>query len=534
MINIILEEHLAENWITIHQSTHFRGWASYQDSIYYGEKMNDIDFGNNEFEFISKIENLNGNFAVIHKTETKTFVAVDRIMSFPILYAANNDGTIISDNIENIRNYMIIEKTDFFRTQECIATGFVTGNKTLYEGIYILEAGQYMVIDNQTGKYTIKDYFVYKHKNYYDLSEEQFCKLHDSVILNVFKRMLDSIQEKPIVLFLSGGYDSRLAAVTLKKLNYEKVICVSFGKKNNKEVVVAKHIAEELGFQWIRIDKQNDIVSNMQNTERFRNYIFKASNGYVLPYMQGILCDSLIQKGIIPENSIFVTGNSGDFIEGKQFSSKFSEGEKYTKEAIIDAIIDKHYMVFGDKFSQKKCFKDFILELIPIKNEYTYEECQDIFDFFNWRERQAKYVISDVRCYDDLLSKEWRLPLWDNELVDFWLRVPTHLRKDRKLYYQCIRQETFPTANNTTWFMHLTKILKRKALWLVKILYPIRKLWIYFTGNDQAYLIDTKGFLLLLFVTKGYQMMNITTRIYYVLTNYYNKYTESFMDYIKN
>lgn len=532
MINIFLEEHLAENWYT-NQNTYFRGWFFYEGLMYYGEKIKDIDFGNSEIGFKIKIQKFNGNFAIIHKTEEKTFIAVDRIMSFPILYAINDNTFIVNDNIEKILQYKNIKQTDFFCTQEFIATGFVSGNKTLYKDIFMLEAGQYLIVDNHSGKYEVKDYFLHSHSNYYDLSEEQLCKLHDSIVLNVFKRMLESIQGKTIVLFLSGGYDSRLVAVTLKKLNYKKIICVSFGNKNNKEVIVAKSIADELGYKWIRIDNPKRLISEIQITEKFRNFVYKASNGYVLPYMQGLLCYKLVEEGIIPKNSVFVTGNSGDVIEGDQFSDKFQESKKYTKDDIINAIIEKHYMEFGYRFSQKKCFRDFISELIPTKKEYTYEECQDLYEFFNWRQRQAKYVVSDVRCYDDFLGMEWRLPLWDNELVDFWLKVPTHLRKNRKLYYQCVREENYPTANKVTSFMKVAKYLKRNAHWLVKILYPIRKIWVYLREDDQIYLTDTKGFFTLLYLTKGYRMETITTRIYYILTNYYNKYIESFQNYIR-
>lgn len=311
----------------------------------------------------------------------------------------------------------------------------------------------------------------------------------------------------------------------LKRLNYENVYCISFGKEDNKEVIAAKDVAKKLGLKWTLITFPNNYLKSMFNNDEFNKYIIKATNGVCTPYYQGILAGEFIKRGFIPEESVLVTGNSGDLLEGDQFSSNFIEGQLYTKDVIIDQIINSHYMIFGKKHSKKKIFRKYIenslLDVLEDKDAYTYEECQDILEFFNWRERQSKYVVNDVRCYDDFLGVEWRLPLWDYEFMDFWLKVPIELRKNRKLYYEYIKEERYLTANNPTIYHKIMNFIKERSMFIIELLYPVRKLMHYCWGDTPFYSVTLKDYLDILKITKGYRTNTITTHIYTELKELY-------------
>jgi len=51
----------------------------------------------------------------------------------------------------------------------------------------------------------------------------------------------------------------------------------------------------------------------------------------------------------------------------------------------------------------------------------------------DWQERQAKFIVNSVRVYE-FWGYEWRIPLWDNQLMDFFSGVPLKLRLEKKLY----------------------------------------------------------------------------------------------------
>lgn len=486
-----------------------------------------FDDVSSENEFVKKLKALNGNFAVIHTVGGKTFAAVDRIMSFPILYARKHNNVLISDSAETLRAYLDIHKVDLCRAQEFISAGFVTGNHTLFEGISMLQAGQYLVVEDATGEITVKDYFIHTHGEYYDLTTEKLCELHDQVVLRVFRRLINSINGGHITLFLSGGYDSRLIAVSLSRLKYQNVTCVSFGDPRSKEVRVAKSVADELGFAWVLIHSSRRFFESLSESDRYENFLIQSSNGYVIPYFQGVVIERLIQDGTIPKDTIVLSGNSGDVIEGNQFCTKFEEGNSYSRDDIIDSLIDKHYRVFGKRESQENMLRGFISECIPDRSCYSYEECQDIYECFNWRQRQAKYVVNDVRCYDSYWGTRWRLPLWDNELVDFWLRVPTQARAYRRLYYEYVKAEPYRTANTLSITHRISGMLKKRAMPLVEILYPVKKLWDYLVDRNTFYAVGIRDYLKILLMTKGYQTSHITTRVYFVLRHCYGKYFDS-------
>jgi len=55
------------------------------------------------------------------------------------------------------------------------------------------------------------------------------------------------------------------------------------------------------------------------------------------------------------------------------------------------------------------------------------------YEYWDWRERQAKYIANSVRVYE-FFGHEWRMPFWDASLIRFWQNVPFHLRKNKRLF----------------------------------------------------------------------------------------------------
>jgi asparagine synthetase B (glutamine-hydrolysing) len=70
--------------------------------------------------------------------------------------------------------------------------------------------------------------------------------------------------------------------------------------------------------------------------------------------------------------------------------------------------------------------------------ESTPEKAADTFEYWDLQERQAKFIVNSVRVYESF-GYEWRLPLFDAELMDFWARVPLRGRVGRRLYFEFVR-----------------------------------------------------------------------------------------------
>jgi asparagine synthase (glutamine-hydrolysing) len=70
------------------------------------------------------------------------------------------------------------------------------------------------------------------------------------------------------------------------------------------------------------------------------------------------------------------------------------------------------------------------------------ETCAGAIELFDFNERQAKFIVNAVRVYE-FFGYEWRIPFWDMELVNFFLKVPIEHRINQKLYRKYARDLLF-------------------------------------------------------------------------------------------
>lgn len=529
MIKYLFNKHKTYKWYK-NSSVFMRGMYFDDNGFHESENLLSIRNCSNEEEFVETIKKMNGNFSIINDTKEKVLFAVDRISTLPLFYSQHNGSIYISDSAKMIQNELLLDKVSINNTKEFLATGYVTGNKTLFDEIKILQAGQYAVIDKSTMEISVKNYFLHVHKNTVSYTPEQLCKKLDSVVINVFKRVINSLNNRTVVLFLSGGYDSRLVAVNLKRLNYRNVICVSFGNEKFKDVACAKKIAHELGYPLLRINTSKRWFKQFKEKDEFKMGTAENSYGFAMNYPQGLYICELMKEGLIPKDAIVITGNSGDVVEGDDVCTAFRQGELYTDKQVIDEIINQHYSLQGKKFQDQDCFYRFVKEVIGYKSKYDYEEAQDAYEFFNWRARQAKYVVNDVTNYNDILGLDWRLPLWDNEFVDFWLNVPMELRYKRKLYYQYVEKEIYPTANNLTLKRHLINLAKQHFPKLIEKTYYFSKYYSFVFSSKVDPLgiygiINLREFSNIMRYTRGYRTEWRTCYVRNVYKNEYKKFS---------
>lgn len=520
MIYQLLDANKVQNY-TKEKNCFFRGHLYYKECFYNGNINSILNEIKTEEEFFESLKQFNGNFCLIFNFDGKTYLVADRIMSFPLFYSKAGTDVYVADSIEQLKSALKINSVDKHVAKEFLAAGFVLRNSTVFENIKFVLAGTCAVIDNQTGQVTIRRYFNHVHKNYIHGDMNELVSMLERATDSVFKRMTKELDGRQIALFLSGGYDSRLVAVMLHKCHYKNVICFSFKTRKGKEEEVARGIADDLGYKWILLDSV-EVYKEIAKDSDYERYMLEASGGITLPYMQGCLIKKYIENGTLDKDCVVLTGNSGDVIEGNDFSTALMGKEYFTKDEVVEAIIDVHCCQYGIKFGHQKYIWNLVKHSIPDKDQYTYDDAQDVFEAFNWQHRQTKYVVNDIRCYDAYLGVDWRLPLWDNELVDFWLRIPTRIREKRKLYYYYVRKETYDTANIESLYGKLREWLRKKLNFILYFLYPIRKIYEFKTQEKwMFYGVNFREYLKILRVNGGYKTNAMTTRAIKFFDTYY-------------
>lgn len=424
---------------------HVKGYPIYNQYIISPEEIFHLIKENLDIDQL--IYQINGNYSLVIETSKELFVIVDRVRSIPLFYQIKQSTLIITDILGQNQSYNH-QHLDEMSLVEFFLTGFTSGSNTIYKEIFQIEPGQYLHFNKLSGKVTLHTYYRYLHRDNFENSESTLLEQLDTIFIHVFQRLIatTSAQGRTIVVPLSGGLDSRIIVTFLKRLGVKNVICFSFGKKGNLEAEISKSVANSLGYPWYFIEYTKDTVQFMRD-ERTKGYLQYIHNGVSSPFRSYLYAVyQLKQRGIISEDAVFVPGHTGDMISGKQIPLSYQNNEmNYDKEKAVKDILNKHYSLWPayTKIPElAEYVHNRVLNQISSLTIIDASTCASAIEYFNFKERQAKIIVNTVR-YFEYFGYEWRLPLWDNELMDFYTKVPLSERIDQKLYLQYVNKILF-------------------------------------------------------------------------------------------
>lgn len=404
---------------------------------------------NGSTEFNDLLLRFNGSFAFIVEYQDHLLCVADRIRSIPLFFAINPEGFTLSDDAYALKD-QISHSLSEPNSAEFLATGYVTGPETLVNEIHEIQAGEYLIYTKSEGKYTVYPWFRYLHGDFSDNTEEQLLRGLDTVMTGVFNRLLDTTvrQGKTIVVPLSGGLDSRLIVAMLKRLGARDVICFTYGKKGNRESEVSRKVAEALGFPWYFVEYSGRRWRDWYRSDEMRAYERYCSNLTSSPHFQDFLAVKILKnEGKIPDNAVFVPGHSGDMLAGSWIPKDIGTLD-HTYDQFVTHTLEQHYSLGrwkedGDK-DLDTFFQNRIRKSVGELMVTDAESLASAIEYFNFKERQAKFIVNSVRVYE-YFGYEWRIPLWDSELIDFFLHIPLKFRLDQSLYNTYCYNEVFKT-----------------------------------------------------------------------------------------
>ena len=389
----------------------------------------------NELKYFLK--SLNGSYAFILRSPDRTLCVVDRVRSIPLFTTRTGDLFTVSDDAYYLRECSRAPFNED-RGTEFLFAGYVTGSATLFEGISQFQAGEYLVIDESNGHCSKNRYFHYLHGDYSGERVEQALEHLDAVMMHVTDRLVETTvkQGKTIIVPLSGGLDSRTIVALLKRSGIEDVICFSYGKRGNAEAKISKNIAKTLGYQWYFAEYTGRRWYDCYRSDEMREYERYAANLSSLPVFQDYLAIRVLEKeGKIPEHAVFVPGHTGDMLSGRHIPGNLGN-IPHDYDRFVTGTLRRHYSLQrldGKNEEIPDKIRERIHELyghLPINDA---DSLANVIEYFNFNERQAKFIVNSVRAYE-FLGYEWRLPLWDSELMDFFLRMPLSFRLNQFLY----------------------------------------------------------------------------------------------------
>jgi asparagine synthase (glutamine-hydrolysing) len=414
------------------------------DGAYYEGKQI-IDYfssAKDEATLCTLAKQANGCFGYICMLEGSCYAFMDAVRSYPLFYAVTPSDLSISDNTNNLQllNASVLSNTPPDIMAEYLLTGYVTGNDTLIPSLYQIPAGHYLKWSKGTEPKLVQ-YYRFTHTEPDEGKLQDYLEKLDTIHLALAHRLTDSLQGRTAIVPLSGGYDSRLVAWLLKRVNYPKVCCFSYGTPNNPESRISKAVADQLGWDWRFVPHSRTSwyrAFQSRNMKDFFAYATNASSGVNI--QDWLAVKVLHDSKIIPEVGVFVPGHTGDFVEGMHLPPEYGARTDFTREELINQIIHAHYNLWEWEHED---YYDAIAKRIgmqiSIPQRMNAVTAASLFEEWEWGQRQAKSIVNSLRVYE-FFGYGWRIPLWDKELLDFWSTVPLTLRYNRNLWNQYQKQ----------------------------------------------------------------------------------------------
>lgn len=398
--------------------------------------------------FADRICHLNGFFAVVVQTNSSVFAAVDRVRSVPLFYAVGSACFCLSDNARWILQQLGCSEVDSDSAAEFLLTGYVTGSSTLISDIKQLQAGELLSFDANAGRIKLRRYYRFVHSEIAATTEE-FLERLNFVTQNSIERLTRFARGRTIVIPLSGGLDSRLISMQLKKLGYPRIIAFSYGRPGNEESEVSRQVAEGLRIPWKFVPYSHELWREWYRSAEYSKYVKMADGLCSVAHIQDWPAVwQLSRAGEIPREAVFVPGHSADFVAGSHIPLELLFIRKPDSSWVVEAIWEHHYsltsvnnvasVVGSHARTVSERLKFRISQLLNDLPAASNEEAVSAYEYWDWQERQAKFIVNSVRVYD-YWGYEWWLPWWDSDFVALWEAVPLRLRVNKKLYNQYVK-----------------------------------------------------------------------------------------------
>ncbi len=403
---------------------------------------------NPDFNKIKKtLLSKNRNSSIVYQRKKLFFCCTDFARSYPIFFNETENSINIKNSCKDIKYKSSDINKDAIRQAKL--TGYCLNYNTLITNLKIMKPGEFFIANNKSVTYD--KYFDY-HKTFKPKikNKQQLIKELSIIIDKIAEYFKERYNNKILWMPISGGFDSRLLVSKFHEKGIKNIKCFSYGLKNNSDALIGKKVCQKLNIPWIFVDIKDSEYQNFYKSLQKKSYDKFCDNLQVIPnYQEFLVIRKLVEKKLLTKNSVIINGQSGDFNSGGHIPKILMRNASINQ--LFLAIKKKHFFLIKDQNNQdNNKYIDKILNnyFSVYKNSIT--EKADLYENWEYYERQVKYVVNGQRTYD-YFDLNWYLPLWDGEFVKFWTKVPKKFRYKQNLYLSYLKQWNYKGLFNNNW-----------------------------------------------------------------------------------
>lgn len=389
------------------------------------------------------LDHFNGMFAfaIWDKTKQELFLARDRYGIKPLYYTLQNKSFFFASESKAFLTQPEFKKrVDFEALFEYFTFQNIFTDKTLFDGVKLLPAGCWMKIPlgNCSPSLSPVQYWDFNFSEpLKEISENDYLSELSRLFCQAVNRQL--VSDVEIGAYLSGGMDSgSITAIAATQLPYIKTFTCGFDLSSASGL--------EMGFDE---REKAERMSNLFKTEHYEMVLKAGDMERILPKLAWYLEEPRVGQSypnyyIARLASKFVkvvlSGAGGDELFG-------GYPWRYYRATVNNSFgdyIDKYYL-FWQRLIPNSLLKEVFNPIWgKVENVWTKDIFKDVFrkkdisldrpeDYINYSLYfEAKTFLHGLLVVEDKLSManslEVRVPFLDNDLVDFAMKVPVHLK----------------------------------------------------------------------------------------------------------
>lgn len=381
-----------------------------------------------------RIATLNGHFIAIVEHEDKVYLVADKLRTYPLLYAVDDDDFIVADSADEMMRHLKHPALNADALPYYLASGYLYGEDTLVEGCYTLPPASVAVAEN--GQVKLHTYYNRLHAKHHATPDD--IVYYRAITDRMVARLRTVAHGRQVVIPLSGGYDSRHVACLCRRAGLTDVVCYTYGTSGSDETAVAGRVAHLLGYPIHVMEYTPAMWRTVFDSGDAQRYMLSSANLNSIAHMYDLaVLYRMHSQGLIRPDAIFMPGHSGDFLAGTHFTDFVDS--RNTVHWIYENYFNINVMRCADERKIKRQIAAQIGQFEPIDTlEASYEA---IFQW-NLNSRQPYYINNWNRVFE-YFGHTWFMPLWDDEYLAFWSSISCVDRKRSDIYYDYLFSEIF-------------------------------------------------------------------------------------------